>query len=149
MIDPRFFEALGPATARALAPSADIGGDSERAVSGVAPAERAGPNDLCYYEPKKGGAPLETAPAACIVAPALAHLAPKAGALIFSDKRATFARLALAPFRCAFSTSRGDQRIELMSASGGRCHRRGRRDAGAEIGPNAVIGPASRSGGAA
>ena len=93
MIDPRFYEALGPVTVRALAPSADIGGDADRDITGAAPADRAGPGDLCYYEGKKGAA-LETAPAACIIPPALAHLAPKAAALILTDRpRSVFARL--------------------------------------------------------
>ena len=95
MIDPRFYEALGPVTVRALAPSGEIGGDADRLVSGLASSEQAGPGDLCFFEPKgKNVSPLATAPAACVVAPALAHLAPKAGALILSDRpRAVFARL--------------------------------------------------------
>src|SRR6185295_5261557 len=93
MIDQRFYEALGPATVRALAPSADIGGDADRPVSGAAPADRAGPEDLCYYEPR-GTKVLASAPGACIIQPALAHLAPNAGALILSDRpRASFAKL--------------------------------------------------------
>src|SRR5215831_9215467 len=94
MIDPRFYEALGPLTVRALSPSGDIGGDAERQVSGLAPADKAKAGDLCYYEPK-GQTPLATAPACCIVRPALAHLAPNARALILSETpRTTFARLA-------------------------------------------------------
>jgi UDP-3-O-[3-hydroxymyristoyl] glucosamine N-acyltransferase len=93
MIDPRFYEALGPVTVRALAPSADIGGDADRLITGAAPADSAGPSDVCYYEGKKGAA-LETAPGACIIPPALAHLAPNAAALILTDRpRSYFARL--------------------------------------------------------
>ncbi|MCA8885574.1 MAG: UDP-3-O-(3-hydroxymyristoyl)glucosamine N-acyltransferase, partial [Hyphomonadaceae bacterium] len=66
MIDPRFYEALGPVTVRALAPSSDIGGDADREITGAAPADSAGPHDLCYYEGKKGAA-LESAPGACII----------------------------------------------------------------------------------
>jgi UDP-3-O-[3-hydroxymyristoyl] glucosamine N-acyltransferase len=92
MIDPRFYEALGPVTVRALAPSADLGGDADREITGAAPADAAGPGDLCYYEGKKGAA-LETSPGACIIPPALAHLAPNAAALILVDRpRSFFAR---------------------------------------------------------
>src|SRR5262249_36839410 len=93
MIDQRFYEALGPLTVRALAPSADIGGDPERIITGAAPADRAKAEDVCYYAPK-GAKPLTTAPGACIIQPALAHLVPNAGALILADNpRAAFARL--------------------------------------------------------
>ncbi len=95
MIDPRFYEALGPVTVRALVPSGEIGGDADRQVSGAAGADEAGPNDLCYYEPRgKRAVALSTAPAACVIAPALAHLAPNAAALILAERpRAMFARL--------------------------------------------------------
>ncbi len=89
MIDPRFYQSLGPVTVRALAPSADIGGDADREITGAAPADTAGPGDLCYYEGKKGAA-LATSPGACIIPPALAHLAPNAGALILVDRPRTF-----------------------------------------------------------
>ncbi len=82
MIDPRFYAALGPVTVRALAPSGEIGGDADRVLMGAAPADRAGPNDLCYFEGKKGALALTTAPGACIITPAQAHLAPNAAALI-------------------------------------------------------------------
>ena len=60
MIDPRFYVSLGPLTVRALAPAAEIGGDAEQLVSSAAPADRAGPSDICYYE-GKGGALCEPA----------------------------------------------------------------------------------------
>jgi len=150
MIDFRFYEALGPLTVRALAPSNDIGGDADRLVSGVDSAERAGPQDLCYFEAAKGkgAVALQTAPAACVIAPALAHLAPKAGALILSDRpRALFARLApslIRPRNFAVGvqidpSARLEDGVQLgpgvvigASAEIG---------AGAVIGPNAVIGP--------
>jgi UDP-3-O-[3-hydroxymyristoyl] glucosamine N-acyltransferase len=150
MIDPRFYEALGPVTVRALAPSAEIGGDANRAVNGVAPADQAGANDLCYYEAKaKTARALETAPAACVITPALAHLAPKAGALILSDRpRSTYARLARLLARPRGFASGApvvdpSARIEdgarigpgVVIGAGAQI------GAGAEIGPNAVIGP--------
>lgn len=148
MIDPRFYEALGPVTVRALAPSAEIGGDAERAVLGVAPADRAGPDDLCYYE-GKAGAPLAAAPAACVVTPALAHLAPKAGALILSDRpRALFARLAPAlvrPRGFAHEAPAIDPSARLEAdvrvGPGAVIGANAQIGTGAVIGPNAVIGP--------
>ncbi len=147
MIDPRFYEALGPVTVRALAPSADIGGDSERMVSGAAPADKAGADDLCYYEPR-GGAVLDGAPAACVITPAQAHLAPRAAALIFADKpRAAFARLAPRLFRPrgfngASAIDPGAQIEQGAQIGPGVVIGAGAQiGAGAIIGPNAVIGP--------
>ena len=147
MIDLRFYEALGPMTVRALAPSAEIGGDGERRVSGAAPADRAGPEDLSYLEGKAGVA-LTTSPGACIVTPAMAHLAPNAAALILSDRpRALFARLVPSLIRPrSFSTGpagidpgaklEGDVRLGPGAVIGPGATI----GAGAEIGPNAVIG---------
>jgi UDP-3-O-[3-hydroxymyristoyl] glucosamine N-acyltransferase len=149
MIDPRFYEALGPVTVRALAPSGEIGGDADRLVTGVASAERAGPGDLCYFEAKgKGAGALQTAPAACVIAPALAHLAPKAGALILSERpRAAFARLVpalirprgFAPGVQIDAAARIEEGARL--APGAVVGAGAQIGAGAEIGPNAVIGP--------
>lgn len=148
MIDPRFYEALGPVTVRALAPSAELGGDGDHKVNSAAPAERAGPNDLCYYEGKKG-ASLTSPAGACIIAPVQAHLAPEAKALILSERpRSTFARLVnllLRPraFVAGAPAIDPSARIEegariLPGAVIGPDVQIG---AGAEIGPNAVIGP--------
>jgi UDP-3-O-[3-hydroxymyristoyl] glucosamine N-acyltransferase len=147
MIDPRFYEALGPVTVRALAPSAEIGGDADRLVRGAAPADRAGPDDLCYFE-GKAGIPLETAPAACVIRPALAHLAPKAGALILAESpRVAFARLVPSLFRAREAggdalidpTARLEEGVRL--GPGVVIGAEAQIGAGAVIGPNAVIGP--------
>jgi UDP-3-O-[3-hydroxymyristoyl] glucosamine N-acyltransferase len=136
MIDPRFYEALGPLTVRALAPSSDIGGDAERMVSSAAPAERAGPADLCYFEPGRKPAPIAGAPGACVISPALAHLAANAGALILSDSpRAAFARLIPLLLR-----PRG------FAASAPGIDASARLEAGVRVGPGAVIGPGVRIG---
>lgn len=147
MIDPRFYEALGPMTVRALAPSAEIGGDAERLVTGASPANRAGPSDLCYYEPK-GAIPLGAAPAACIITAAQAHLAPNAGALILSDKpRAAFARSvpmlvrprSFVPEIAIDPSAKIEDGVRVgFGAVIGPDAQIG---AGAEIGPHAVIGP--------
>jgi len=147
MIDPRFYEALGPLTVRALAPSADIGGDPETLVSSAAPSDSAGPGDLCYYDAKRGK-PLESAPAACVIPNAMAHLAPNAKALILADSpRAVFARLvpALARPR-TFSTAQAiDPSAKIEDGArigpGAVIGADAQIGAGAEIGPNAIIGP--------
>lgn len=149
MIDPRFYEALGPVTVRALAHSAEIGGDANQLVSNAAPAGLAGPADLCYYEAKaKGTLALKTAPAACIIPAALAHLAPNAAALILSERpRFTFAQIVPQLSRPrSFGTgpaidpsARLEQGVRLGAGVvigpgaqiGAEC----------EIGPNTVIGP--------
>lgn len=147
MIDPRFYEALGPATVRALAPSSDIGGDADREITGAAPADRAGPGDICYYEGKKGAA-LESAPGACIIPPALAHLAPKAAALILVDRPRTFFARIVPSLIGARSftlnapaidpTAKLEEGVRL--GAGVVIGPGAEIGAGAEIGPNSVIG---------
>ena len=147
MIDPRFYEALGPLTVRALAPSADIGGDAARLVSSAAPAERAGAGDLCYFEAKKGSAELASSPAACVIAPTAAHLAPRAGALILADKpKLVFARIVTALARPrGFGTERIDASAKIEEGArlgpGAVIGAGAEIGARSEIGPNAVIGP--------
>ncbi len=147
MIDPRFYEALGPVTVRALAPSAEIGGDPETLVTSAAPSDRAGPGDLCYYDAKRGK-PLESAPAACVIPTGMAHLAPKAKALILADNaRAVFSRLVLslvqprafAPKESIAASARLEDGVRL--GSGVVIGPDAQIGAGAEIGPNTVIGP--------
>lgn len=148
MIDTRFYVALGPLSVRALAPSEDIGGDADGLIAGVASADQAGLLDLCYYDAKKG-APLASTPGACIIPPALAHLAPNAAALILSERpRALFARLApkvIEPRRFASTAPAIDPsaRIEegVRICAGAVIGPGAQIGAGAEIGPNSVIGP--------
>lgn len=134
---------------RALAPSAEIGGDAEGSVAGVAPADRAGPHDLCYYEVKAKGAPLQGAPGVCVITPALAHLAPNAAALILSDRpRFTFAQLAsklVRPRGFASKAAAIDPSARLEDgveiAPGAVIGAGAQIGAGTMIGPNVVIGP--------
>ncbi|MBC7770212.1 MAG: UDP-3-O-(3-hydroxymyristoyl)glucosamine N-acyltransferase [Phycisphaerales bacterium] len=148
MIDPRFYEALGPVTVRALSPSGEIGGDAEREVTGLAAAEFAGPGDLCYYEAKgKSATVLAAAPAACIIQPAMAHLAPNAAALILSERpRALFARLAasvIRPRTLGATAIDPSARLEdgVTVAAGAVIGAGAHIGAGASIGAGAVIGP--------
>lgn len=148
MIDTRFYEALGPATVRALALSHEVGGDADVAVSAAAPAERAGGGDVCYYEGRRG-AVLEAAPAACVIAPSLAHLAPNARALILADRpRAAFARIVPLLHRerrigAATTAIDPSARMEANVRFGPGVVIGAGAQIGAEseIGPNAVIGP--------
>ena len=149
MIDPRFYAALGPVTVRALAPSGEIGGDADHALMGAAPADRAGPNDLCYFEGKKGAAALSSAPGACLISPAQAHLAPNAAALILTDRpRGAFARLVpslIKPRGFALGAPSVDPTAHLedgvVIGPGAVIGPDVQIGAGAVIGPNAVIGP--------
>lgn len=149
MIDPRFYEALGPVTVRALTPSAEIGGDAEHRLTGASPADRAGPNDLCYYEASgKNPAPLLAAPGACVITPGQAHLAPNAAALILSERpRFTFS--ALVPklarprgFESGPAIHPSAKMEEGVRVAPGAVIAAGAQiGTGTEIGPNAVIGP--------
>jgi UDP-3-O-[3-hydroxymyristoyl] glucosamine N-acyltransferase len=136
MIDPRFYAALGPVTVRALAPSGEIGGDADKTLTGAAPAERAGPDDLCYFEGKKGATALTSSPGACIITPAQAHLAPNAVALILTERpRGAFARLVPSLLR-----PRG------FAAGAPAIDPSARLEEGVVIGPGAVIGPDAQIG---
>jgi UDP-3-O-[3-hydroxymyristoyl] glucosamine N-acyltransferase len=148
MIDPRFYEALGPVTVRALAFSNNVGGDADRLISGAAPAGEAKAGDICYYDGKRA-ATLETAPGACIISPSLAHLAPKAAALILHDRpRALFARCVGLLYRprgfagAAVSIDPSAEIEEGVHIGPGVVIGAGAQiGAESEIGPNAVIGP--------
>jgi UDP-3-O-[3-hydroxymyristoyl] glucosamine N-acyltransferase len=135
MIDPRFYEALGPVTVRALAGSYEVGGDADASVLSAAPAERAGPNDICYYEGWRG-IELGTAPAACVIAPSLAHLAPNARALILTERpRAAFARIA-----------RLLHRERRTGGAGAAIDPSARLEAGVRLAPGVVIGAGAQIG---
>jgi UDP-3-O-[3-hydroxymyristoyl] glucosamine N-acyltransferase len=100
-------------------------------LTGAAPADRAGPSDLCYFEGKKGALALTTSPGACIITPAQAHLAPNAAALILTDRpRGAFARLVpslIRPREFAAGVAAIDPSAQLED--------------GVVVGPGAVIGP--------
>jgi UDP-3-O-[3-hydroxymyristoyl] glucosamine N-acyltransferase len=136
MIDPRFYEALGPLSVRELAAGLHAEGDLDRLISSAAPFERAGPNDLCYYEGPLPRAPLEEAPGVCILRAEAAPLAKRAGALIVATSpRAQFGRLAQRLFRAR--SFAGDTRI----------HPSAQVEAGAELGAGVVVGEGARIGG--
>lgn len=133
MIDLRFYEKLPGKTAAELAAGLEIGGDAKRLAQGAAAADKAGPEDLCYLENAK--APLASAPAICLVAPAAAHLAPKAGALILTSRpRAAFARMAGMLLR------------PRLHDSGDAIDPAAQLEPGVVLGPNVVIGQGAQIG---
>lgn len=95
MIDPRFFEVLGPKPVRALAGSLHAEGALDAMIASVAPLDRAGRSDLCYHDGAAPRTALSAAPGAIVLRPEIVPLAPKAAAYIVSPTpRAAFARIA-------------------------------------------------------
>jgi UDP-3-O-[3-hydroxymyristoyl] glucosamine N-acyltransferase len=134
MTDARFYDRLPAQTVRALADGLQVGGNAEQLISGVAAAEEAGIDDLCYVE-RPGAAPLASPPGCCITTPAHAHMAPNASALILCDRpRATFARLAAK----LVAPKRHDGRANI--------HREAQLEDDVELGPGAVIGQGAHIG---
>ena len=92
MIDLRFYVARGPVSVADLAGGAPISGDAGKLITGVASVDRAGPDDLAYFEGK--GAPTSRA-GALIVSARIADKASSGATLILADNpRAQFARCA-------------------------------------------------------
>ncbi|MBI1250042.1 MAG: UDP-3-O-(3-hydroxymyristoyl)glucosamine N-acyltransferase [Alphaproteobacteria bacterium] len=137
MIDPRFYEALGPETVRALSPSMEIAGDADALVRGVAPLERAGPGDLCYFEPPSRGRGAKDAPALGedVIVIARAAGSGAVATIISPSPRAAFARLALKVVRPR-GFAPGAPAIDPTA----------RVEAGAALGPGVVVGPGAEIG---
>jgi len=152
MIDPRFYAAAGPLKLAALFPDCELRG-GDRDVTGVAPIDRAGPDDLCFFEGKLKGA-LETRAGAIVLKRALADAAPATASLVLSTHpRAQFA-IAARRLVAERTLGRGspanapDAQLEPGVGIGpnaviGQGVAIGQ---GAEIGANAVIGPGVRIG---
>lgn len=145
MIDPRFYDLLGPVPVRDLADGADIRGDAGHAVAGVAALEDAGPGDLAYFDGK--GAPPPTGAGALIVREGQAAQAPAGAVLIISrTPRAHFARVAtrVAAERAWGGEPRAaDAIVEagVRLAPGVVIGAGAMIGAGSDLGPNVVIGP--------
>ena len=89
--DPRFFDVAGPFTLAELAELTGAqlpdGADGAAQVSGIAPLEVAGPDDLSFLENKRYlPSFLETRAGACFVHPAFADRAPAATRVLMSPK---------------------------------------------------------------
>lgn len=148
MIDPRFYETLGPVPVRALAAGLHAEGDVDRLIASVAPLERAGEHDLCYMD---GAAPrqsLALSAGAVIVRADAAPFAQRARAMIVApEPRAAYARLAsrLVRARVPDPGVRVDPGAEIEEgaeiASTAIVGAGAKIGAGAALGPNVVIGP--------
>ena len=95
MPDPRFFSASGPFSAGALAAhgGATVEGDAQRQISGVAPLQSAGPNDLSFFDHPRYAEQLKTSQAGAIAIKAQHRgLAPAGTSLLITrDPHRTYA----------------------------------------------------------
>jgi UDP-3-O-[3-hydroxymyristoyl] glucosamine N-acyltransferase len=147
MIDPRFYETLGPVSVRALAGGLHAEGDVERPIMSVAPLGEAGDDHLCYADGLLR-APLAGAPGAVILRAESAPQAGKARAIIVApEPRAAYARLASSLIRPRAvddaarihpSAEIEDGAVIAATAIVGAGARIG---AGVRLGPNVVVGP--------
>lgn len=89
MADPRFFENAGPHTAQSIAEriGGEVGrGDPQTTLSGTAPLDAAGPDDLSFFDnPKYRDALKATRAGAIVLAPAAVGDAPGGAVLIVTD----------------------------------------------------------------
>jgi UDP-3-O-[3-hydroxymyristoyl] glucosamine N-acyltransferase len=97
VIDPRFYEVLGPLKASEIADLIGASaprGDAARSVTSVSSASSAGPSDLTFLEEADEGAG-RLAAGVCIASPAAAkHLPPAVTVIEVANPRAAFARAA-------------------------------------------------------
>jgi UDP-3-O-[3-hydroxymyristoyl] glucosamine N-acyltransferase len=153
MIDPRFYTLHGPLSLATLFPDCEIKGDGARAVTGVAPLDEAGPNDICFFEGKVGTR-IETKAGAIALKRAHAENAPPGAALILAaHPREMFSAAArrLASereFQRLGVAVSPDAKIEqgVVIGPGAVIAPDVMIGEGAQVGPNAVIGPGVRIG---
>ena len=154
MVDPRFFEALGPVDLAGLAAVARAeladGGNGARAVSGVAPLDRAGEGDVAFLADRRYVADLRaTRAAAVFVSPAHADEVPAGAArLLTAEPQAAYARAAarlhaLRHHPYDAPSVHPDARLEpgVRLGAGAVVGPGAAVGAGTEVGPHAVIGP--------
>jgi UDP-3-O-[3-hydroxymyristoyl] glucosamine N-acyltransferase len=148
MSDPSFFSAPEPLSLGEIAglTGAELRGDPERRVAGVAPLERAGAGDLAFLDnPAYAAALATTGAGACLVAPKFVALAP-AGLpiLVSNDPYRAFATVAARLFPGAMRPT------SLFAAdgvaAGAVVHPSARLEAGAIVDPGAVVGPRAEIG---
>jgi UDP-3-O-[3-hydroxymyristoyl] glucosamine N-acyltransferase len=152
MIDPRFYERLGPVAAGRLATQCEVRGGADRPITGAAALQDARPEDVAFFQGRLAAdaAPPRTAAGAIFVAPAAAEHFAATGAtlLVTAHPRAAFARaLGLLVRERGFPA--GAERIDPSAQiepgvtldPGVVIGADARIGAGAHIGPNAVIGP--------
>lgn len=139
MIDPRFYERLGPVAAARLAGDAEVRGAGDRLISGAASLDTAGADDLAFFQ---GKAPRDAEPpavgaGALFVSPDQAERFAASGAtlLVTRSPRAAFARaVALLVRERGFTP--GADRIDPTADI----------EPGARLDPGAVVGPGAQIG---
>ncbi|MHB2169208.1 UDP-3-O-(3-hydroxymyristoyl)glucosamine N-acyltransferase [Alsobacter sp. R-9] len=150
MTDPVFFRLASPLTLADIvsatgAKPAD-GADLTRTISGVAPLDRAGPDDLVFLDNPRYAPELDTTgAAACLVSPKFASRVPEGTVALVTGQ----------PYR-AFATVSGKLFPDAMrpgsvfgsagQAPGSFVHPAARLEAGVIVDPGAVIGPGAEIG---
>jgi len=150
MVDPRFYEALGPLPVEALLGDAELlRGDGGALIGDVAPVSDAGPQAAAFVESAKPQGLGDTRAGLLFLRRRAAELAPPGAALAVSDNpRAAFARACAMLFRPKRHASGAalinpdaslEEGVEVCAGAViGAGVEIGR---GSWIGPNAVIGP--------
>lgn len=148
MSDPHFFdrpEALTLADLAALT-GADLRGDGQRAISGIAPLDQAGPSDITFLDnPAYARLLPETMAGACLIAPKFAGRAPEGLPLLVTPQPyKAFAQVAARLYPAALRPEPvfGGQGI----ASGAHVHPQARLEPDVHVDPGAVIGPGAEIG---
>jgi UDP-3-O-[3-hydroxymyristoyl] glucosamine N-acyltransferase len=135
MPDLRFFDDMGPATLRELAGLAGVDlppqVDADRAVTSVAPLDRAGPDDISFFADRRYAAEFAaTRAAACFISPDHADLAPAGVACLLT-------RTPQVAFAAAASRLHRPRSIP----PGPAIHPTAKMEEGVVLGPNVVVGP--------
>lgn len=138
MIDPRFYERLGPIPVARLAGDAEVRGQGDRAILGAASLDAAGPDDLAFFQGRLAAdAPVPALKAGAVfVSPEIAErLAGTAAVLLVArHPRAAFARaLGLLVRERGFASA---ERIDPTAVL----------EAGVRVDPGVVIGPGAQIG---
>jgi UDP-3-O-[3-hydroxymyristoyl] glucosamine N-acyltransferase len=138
MIDPRFYERLGPVPVARLAGESEVRGAADRPILGAAALDQAGPDDVAFFQGKlPAGPPVPTTGAGAVfTTPELADRLVGVGAtlLIARHPRAAFARAVGLLVR-----ERGFQGAERIDPTA-------ELEEGLRLDPGVVIGPGARIG---
>lgn len=144
MIDPRFYELLGPLPAKALAEGFALLGDGDRRIKAPAAFERAGPEEVTFLD-GKGEAPVASNAGLVFTDERNARRLPSGATYVVCPRpRAAFAATALRLVR-ERSFAAGAAMIDPTATieDGARILPGAVIGAGAQIGAGAVIGPAA------
>jgi UDP-3-O-[3-hydroxymyristoyl] glucosamine N-acyltransferase len=149
MSEPRFFPVPEALTLAEIAAStgAELRGDPERRIRGVAPLERAGPADLAFLDnPAYVGAFAASTAGGCLVAPKFADQAPPGlSILVCADPYRAFAQVAARLYPAAMMPAPIFEGRGI--APGAAVHPTARLEPGVAVDPGAVVGPRAEIGG--